>query len=244
MLACLSMSSRMLGEAFRPLLNPHFSYIMLEHHPPKISHHSPPLSSFITFQFLTQSKTNTNLKMQIKSLLLAPLVAAGFASAAPSKPVNFEVLALHPASGFHFEGLQAARGGFYLKLPNEKAVCSAKSDNTGTLQLIDGELQLYTTSSTKQKIFVDRSGMGQGVFRYTTSNSFPSRFERKGWKIDGNGNLNFNGAGLIACPGGISSSWTIWVNAGVANPGGNKNCLPFVARAITNSKPNSCKYTQ
>lgn len=183
--------------------------------------------------------------MQIKALLLAPLVAAGVVSAAPSKPVNFEVLALRSASPIHFQGLQAARGGFYLKLPNEKAVCAAKSDNTVTLQLLDGELSLYHSGSgTKQRVFVDRSGMGQGVFRYVTGDGLPRNGERKKWKIDASGDLTFNGAGLIACPHAISGSWTVWVDVGIANPGGNKDCLPFVARTAKVAKPNSCKYTQ
>ncbi|KAH6884795.1 hypothetical protein B0T10DRAFT_444729 [Thelonectria olida] len=182
--------------------------------------------------------------MQIKALLLAPLAAAGIVSAAPSKPVNFEVLALRSASDIHFQPLQAARGGFYLRLPNQKAVCAAKSDNSVTLQLIDGELQLYKSSGTRQRVFVDRSGMGQGVLRYTSGDGLPRNGERKSWKINSNGDLTFNGAGLIACPHAISNSWTVWVNAGNANPGGNKDCVPFTARTIKTAKPNSCKYTE
>ncbi|KAK7426239.1 hypothetical protein QQZ08_007269 [Neonectria magnoliae] len=184
--------------------------------------------------------------MQIKALLFAPLLASGLVSAAPSasKSEIFEILTLRSASPIHFSNVQAARNSIFLHLPDQKAVCDKKSDNAATFKLVDGELHLYRSSGTQQKLFVDRSGMGQGVLQYSTSDALPRNAERKGWKIDKNGNLNFNGAGLLACPGSISNSWSVWVDAGNSNPGGNKNCLGFTARTVKISKPNSCKYTE
>ncbi|KPM35818.1 hypothetical protein AK830_g10751 [Neonectria ditissima] len=186
--------------------------------------------------------------MQIKALLFAPLVASGLVSAAPAastKSAPFEILTLRSASPIHFNEVQAARNSIFLQLPNQKAVCDKKSDNAATFQIVDGVLHLYRSSGTQQTLFTDRSGMGQGVLQYATGDApLPRNGERKGWKIDKNGDLTFNGSGFIACPGSISNSWSVWLDAGVSNPGGNKNCLGFTARTVKVSKPNSCKYTE
>ncbi|CAM1511892.1 Fc.00g094050.m01.CDS01 [Cosmosporella sp. VM-42] len=183
--------------------------------------------------------------MHIKSLLLAPLLAASFASAAPSKEfTTFEVLTLRSASDIHFTTFQAANSNIMLKLPHEKATCKSKSDNSATFKLWDGKLYLYHEKTTPQQLFVDRSGMGQGKLGYTTDvKTTPSRWERKGWKIDKFGDLSFNGAGLLACPVG-DGSWSVWVDVGIANPGASKGCLGLVARTIKTDKPNSCTYTK
>lgn len=184
--------------------------------------------------------------MQIKAILFAPLLATGLVSAAPatSKTTTFEIMALRSASPIHFSELQAARNSIFIHLPDQKATCHTKSDNYATFKLVGDELRLYKSSGTPQKIWVDRSGMGQGVLGYSTGDSKPKNGEHKGWKIDKNGDLSFKGQGLLACPGSISKSWSVWVDTGIANPGGNKNCLGFSARTLPIAKPNSCKYTE
>ncbi|KAM5354451.1 hypothetical protein ACJ41O_001100 [Fusarium nematophilum] len=185
--------------------------------------------------------------MQIKALLLAPLVAAGVVSAAPQKSTQFEALALRSASPIHFEGIQAAKSFISLNLAKQGASCDRKSDNQATFNLVGDELFLYRKSATPQQLWVDRSGMGQGVLGYTTgAQPAPRNAERKGWKIDKNGDLTFNGAGFIACPNSSKAggSWSVWVSAGVKQPGGNKGCLGFTARTVKTTKPNSCLYTQ
>ena len=88
-------------------------------------------------------------------------------------------------------------------------------------------------------------GTGQGKLGYTTgAQPGPRNGERETFAVDDNDNLTFNGAGFIACPNAIDGAWSVWVNAGVANPGGNKDCLGFTARAVENEDPNSCVYTQ
>lgn len=64
----------------------------------------------------------------------------------------------------------------------------------------------------------------------------------KGWAVDGNDNLNFNGTGLQACPNAADGSWNIWLDS-VKEPAGQKGCLPFVARTITDTKPVKCTYS-
>ncbi|KAM0343422.1 hypothetical protein ACHAPU_008603 [Fusarium lateritium] len=189
--------------------------------------------------------------MQVKTLLLAPLVAAGV-SAAPKKadPVSkiFQGLSLRSASDIHFTYLQAAQEGFSLKLKDQKASCDrGVKENQATLHLDGDELFLYKTDNPPQQVYVDRSGMGQGRLGYTTgAQPIPRNGEQKGWAIDKSGNLQFDGVSFIACPSNEkkpSEPWSVWVSAGVANPAGNKGCLGFNVRAAEVKKPVGCLYT-
>ena len=106
---------------------------------------------------LIQYKAST---MQIKSLLLAPLVATGLVTAnpSPSKPYRFEALAFRSAIGIHFAVVQAAHSSIFLKLPKQKATYDKKTDNSATFSTVNSELFLY--GKIRQQIYVDRSGMG------------------------------------------------------------------------------------
>lgn len=184
--------------------------------------------------------------MQITAILLAPLFAAGIVSAAPKKPVRFEALALRSASPIHFNAVQASKSFLFLNRAKQGASCDKQTDNHAVFELDKGELFLYKTDNPPQQLYVDRSGMGQGLVGYTTGlQSPPSKAERKGWKIDKKGNLTFKGAPFIACPNSKKpgGSWSVWVNAGVESPAGNKRCLGFVVRAIETDTPTGCLYT-
>lgn len=124
-------------------------------------HHSSTLQQPSTPTPRTIPQPFTASKMQIKAILLTPLVAVGLVSAAPSKPYNFEIMSLRSASPIHFAGVQAAQSNIFLKLPHQNASCDHKSDNLATFSLVDGELHLYRKSATPQILYVDRSGMGR-----------------------------------------------------------------------------------
>ncbi|KAF5025350.1 hypothetical protein F66182_2561 [Fusarium sp. NRRL 66182] len=183
--------------------------------------------------------------MLFKSII-APLALVGSVSAAPQKSTKFEVMALNSGTEIHTAGLQAAKSGLALGLKDQGASCDAKSNNKATFNLVDGELFLYKTDNPPQQLYVDRSGMAQGLIRYTTGvEPAPRNAERKGWKIDKNGNLNFDGAGFIACPNSkkAGGSYSVWLSSGVSNPGGNKKCLSFSAHIGKIEKPVGCLYT-
>lgn len=194
----------------------------------------------------------TTANMQIKTLLLAPLVAAGV-SAAPKKaaPQNeiFQGLSLRSASDIHFTYLQAAQEHFSLKLKDQKASCDRNvKENQATLHLFEEQLFLYKTDNPPQQVYVDRSGMGQGIMGYTTgAQPKPKNGELKGWSIGKDGNLKFDGASFIACPNNpkkpATSSWSVWVSAGVNQPGGGSGCLPFDIKAVEIKKPVGCYYS-
>lgn len=83
------------------------------------------------------------------------------------------------------------------------------------------------------------------MVRYVTGEQSLSRYgELKGWSMDANKNLVFKGEGFVACPHSIDGSWSLWLDVGLDQPGGNKGCLGFTARTLENKKPVSCRYTQ
>ncbi|KAF9771798.1 hypothetical protein IL306_010544 [Fusarium sp. DS 682] len=187
--------------------------------------------------------------MQIKAILLTPFVAAGLVNAAATpKQTIFQGLALRSASPIHFNYLQAAEDHISLKLKKQGASCDrGVKTNEATFLLSGDELYLYKTDNPPQQLYVDRSGMGQGLLGYTTGvQGIPRNGERKGFKINKDGILQFDGSDFIACPNGKDlekTSWSVWINAGVANPGWSENCLGFSVKAAKVDKPVGCQYT-
>lgn len=85
---------------------------------------------------------------------------------------------------------------------------------------------------------------GQGKIGYLTDNTNPpAHFELKGWAIDKNENLNFNGNSLLACSGSIQNAWSVWAFTDNLTPGGNKECLGLSSRTIPVDNPVSCEYS-
>ncbi|KAF5667665.1 hypothetical protein FDENT_12060 [Fusarium denticulatum] len=200
--------------------------------------------------------------MQFKTLFAASLL--GLAAAAPAQecktgpakpsssptPKTFGLVALRSASPIHFATFSAAQNGFLLNLPKDKqnATCSGKSSGSAVFRLSEGELYLYNTGKKQQRVYTDRSGMGQGVLQYATETKdpLPESFQTKGWKIDKAGNLNFdNASGFTACRNGPDGSWTVWIQTGAAKPGNtDAECLGFNARVAEIEQPTSCVYSE
>ncbi|KAM0323745.1 hypothetical protein ACHAQA_008682 [Verticillium albo-atrum] len=189
------------------------------------------------------------------NLALPFFAAAASAAALPASTgaipagAKFNLLALRSASPVHFAEVSAAKSSLFLKLPSQNATCDdscGKSSGSATFYLNDdGGLYLYRASATPQQVFVDRSGMGQGVVGYTTGAQPPPRNgERTGWVLDEAGDLTLDGSSFIACPNSIDGAWSLWVSAGVDQPGGNEGCLGISARAVEVKNPDSCLYTE
>ncbi|CAJ2509785.1 Uu.00g056850.m01.CDS01 [Anthostomella pinea] len=188
--------------------------------------------------------------MQITKLALAA-TAAAIASARATHcgnatvPQTFGVLSIRSGTDLQYAGWAAAHTGIFDLLPDQCASCKDGSNNynTATFQLVDGVLNLYSTDQSRQQLFVDRSGMGQGKIGYTTGDdSGPRNGERKGWAVT-DGELTFVGSGFLACPGYEGGAWEIWL-AGVSDhPGFNYNCTGIGAHVVETSKPVSCLYT-
>ncbi|KAI0403979.1 hypothetical protein F4802DRAFT_569259 [Xylaria palmicola] len=177
---------------------------------------------------------------------------AGPSSTAIVPGDKFGLMALRSASPIHFAQFGAAHNSIFLNLPAQNATCHEGDQPTtadyATFTLgEDGSLYLYAEEGVpRQQLFVDRSGMGQGKLGYTTGDqSGPRNGERTAFAVDEYGDVSFNGAGFIACPNSIDGAWSVWVSAGVTNPGGNSDCLGLAARAVKIAgTPKSCEYTQ
>ncbi|KAL5356159.1 hypothetical protein BJX96DRAFT_142386 [Aspergillus floccosus] len=186
--------------------------------------------------------------MQFKNFLLATSAVASAAALPAAESTSseyFGVVAIHSTSAVQYAPFNAALSSIFAGLPNQNASCARPKEQTATFYIQDGALYLYDKSATPQEIYVDRSGMGQGKIGYTTgAQPTPRNAERKGWAIDANNHLQFDGSDLIACPNSIDGAWSIWANAGVSNPGWNKDCVSIAARVEKTSNPNGCLYTQ
>ncbi|KAF7117631.1 hypothetical protein CNMCM5793_006723 [Aspergillus hiratsukae] len=185
--------------------------------------------------------------MQIKNFILAASAAATASAAACPAPSDkyFGLVAVHSGSAVHLQPFNAALSSIFAGLKSQNASCDRPDEKYATFYLQDGSLHLYAASATPQEIFVDASGMGQGKIGYTTgAQPGPRNGERTGWAINDQNHLQFKGKDLIACPNSIDGAWSIWADAGVANPAGNKDCVSIAARVEETSNPNSCVYTQ
>jgi hypothetical protein len=190
--------------------------------------------------------------MQLTTAILSLFAAAASAapasgSACPAPTRKFGIMALRSASPIHFASVGASQNGIALNLPDNKldAKCTdGKARKDATFYIKDEELYLYGKGDVVQQFLVDRSGMGQGVVRYFTKGPTPpgGRLEVKGWAIDKNDNLAFNGTGLQACPNTVDGSWNIWLKV-VDEPAQQEGCLPFTGRTITAKKPVQCTYS-
>ncbi|KAK4188576.1 hypothetical protein QBC35DRAFT_432460 [Podospora australis] len=196
--------------------------------------------------------------MQLSSVLLSILAATG-ASAAPTSEGSgkscavparkFNIMSLRSASPIHFGQAGATQNKLVLNLPEDKADAQCTNGETrrdATFYIKDGELFLYGGKDKVQQFFVDRSGMGQGVMQYFTKGEggIPRNGETKGWAVDENDNLSFNGAGLLACPSANNTApWYVWVSAGINQPAGQQGCLGFSARTLTAATPVQCTYS-
>ncbi|KAF2106887.1 hypothetical protein BDV96DRAFT_470421, partial [Lophiotrema nucula] len=162
----------------------------------------------------------------------------------------FWVMSLRSASPVHFSHISAAYSSLFLNLVNESATCDADTSGYANLYVKDTELYLYTGTEAPQKVFVDRSGMGQGKIGYVTgaNATLGKNWETKGWRVDDwpnetfDGSLTFNGTSLQACPGGIDGGWSIWL-AIVEKPGFIEGCLGFTAAVTEIEDPIACQYT-
>ncbi|KAF4304321.1 hypothetical protein GTA08_BOTSDO08120 [Botryosphaeria dothidea] len=160
---------------------------------------------------------------------------------------TFGIMALRSASPIHFLSVVATQSGLQLG-KKQDAACDKPSDyatflldnSTAKLFLYDGPKSSY------QQLYTDRSGMGQGVLQYTRTRDQtlnPNRIETTGFVVPKDSpDLQFKDVGFLACPG-TGDIWSVWLDAGVANPGGITGCLGFSARAVDTTDPVACVYT-
>ncbi|CAO2656454.1 Nn.00g052570.m01.CDS01 [Neocucurbitaria sp. VM-36] len=158
----------------------------------------------------------------------------------------FRIMTIRSGSDIQYGSLQAANSALYVNTPAQNASCS-QAVNYASFRLSSGDLYL-NTDNPPQQLYIDRSGMGQGVIQYTTGAQGPSKnSERTGFMVDESSNLIFRdrtgqNIGLQACPNARQGGYSVWLDI-TQNPGGNSNCVGFIARALKEEKPVTCSYT-
>ncbi|CEL03473.1 hypothetical protein ASPCAL04627 [Aspergillus calidoustus] len=166
---------------------------------------------------------------------------AGTCPPPPTGPDTFGLVAINSGGPAHYAGFNAARRGLFAGYSGQNADCDDGPDSGyATFYLKDGALFLYGPAN--QQIFVDRSGMGQGIVGYTNDGETgPRNGERTGWAINADNHLQFAGSDFLACP--IDNGYRIWAAQGFQTPGGSENCVGVAARVEKISDPNSCTYS-
>jgi hypothetical protein len=184
-------------------------------------------------------------------------IAASAAATSGTIPTGypFNIVALVPSNSshpIHEHNLVATQSGLRINFSGStNTTCSNGAvPSAATFQLVRGnELFLYNTGSgaNQQQLWTDRSGMGQGALQYTrdaeqAANLNPNRIETKGWLVAEGQQLKFRGVDFIACTS-FENSWSVWLDAGVANPGFNQNCTAFIGRVAAAIEPVGCIYS-
>lgn len=191
----------------------------------------------------------------MNSNILSLIAFLGVASAAPQGHLQarttiavgdgFGLTAIRSGTDVHLSTFQAANGSFFAGMTTQGASCDAGATNANTATFWlgdDGSLHLYSSDAPFQQAYVDASGMGQGIFGYTTgAQPAPANGQEDSFALDASDNLSFNGNSFIACP--YNEGYTIWANAGVDNPAGNENCTSIAVLATKVDTPISCTYT-
>ena len=185
--------------------------------------------------------------MQFTTALLASAAALTASALPQAAPVEdgkrFGVVAIRSGSPIQNLAIQAAHADLMIGADSQGAGCDAPT-NSATFYLSKEELYLHTGGATPQKIFVDRSGMGQGNIGYITgAQPLGRNWETKGWAVSETNELKFDGTGLQACPGSPEYGWSVWLQ-GLDKPGWNENCTSISNLVVKTDNPIGCWYTQ
>ncbi|CAK3794864.1 Hypothetical predicted protein [Lecanosticta acicola] len=196
--------------------------------------------------------------MQIKNLALFAATAAALPAASTDELIHnndaFNLIAIKSGSGVQNSGIKASGGYFYIGAASQNASCdSTDASNTATFYLSNDNAYLYTASArAPQQLWVDRSGMGKGIWGYTTGAQAAGRnSERTPWTINAQSQLLFDGASPAACPqktpAGVvlPGEWSVWWDKASDNPGNNYgDCIDITLKAVKVDKPVGCHYTE
>lgn len=98
--------------------------------------------------------------MKFSSVAVAASMALT-ASAQPTAPETFGLIAIHSGSGVQNSGFNAALGSVFAGLSGQNATCEGSDDGFATFYIKDEALFLYGPSGSTQQVYVDRSGMGR-----------------------------------------------------------------------------------
>jgi hypothetical protein len=171
----------------------------------------------------------------------------------------FRLMSLRSGTPIQYGAVQASEGSLLINSPdqnNKTCIINGNRDNTTSginyasfsLDQETGSVYIYTFNPPLQ-LYVDRSGMGQGIVRYTTGvQPIGPNQERGPFKINDDGDLvlvsggTSPDVGFQACPGALGGGWMVWLT-GVEKPAGSEGCTPFTMKALKEDEPKKCLYS-
>lgn len=108
----------------------------------------------------------------------------------------------------------------------------------------DGTVFLYKHGNPPQQVWVDASGMGQGITGYSTGtqNPKPKNASYGKFHVDGDGKLTFNDTGAKACPTGEQGKWSVWFTQDPM-PANQEGCVSVNLKAYHAPARVACNYT-
>jgi hypothetical protein len=168
---------------------------------------------------------------------------AGFAIASPrstQSKANQNISTFQIAYN-RSQKVKAANNTLYIGSSKQHACCNQmNAEDAATFFLQDKELFLYSPGNPKQQVIVD-SPKCKAHARYSIGLRLDiNNKANKGWRIDSNGSLTFNGSSLMTC-GGSNLARDIFVYDDNHQP--DKSCCNLTTKATNIRHPTSCLYT-
>ena len=163
----------------------------------------------------------------------------------PGPDDKFGLIAIRSGSPVQNTGITASKGRLTVG-GKQDASCDKPDTNFATFYIdSEGSAFLYAASATPQQLWVDASGMGQGIVGYTTgAQPTPRNASRGKFAVDADGHLTFEGISAQACPtGSEDTGYSLWFST-LEKPGYNEGCLPIALRAIKADEPVGCFYSE
>ncbi|KAF2164463.1 hypothetical protein M409DRAFT_25340 [Zasmidium cellare ATCC 36951] len=189
--------------------------------------------------------------MLLQTLLaLTPLALASAIPQAPNTAIptfgdRFGITATGP--GITNIDLRAQAGRLYIGGP-QTPHCenAARQDFATFVRYSDKTLYLFKYGPPPQQVWVDASGMGQGITGYANvdgNSTAPRNASWGAWEVDeGTGEVSFEGVGAKACPTGEEGRWSLWFSESEM-PGWQSGCVDVGLRAYAAPARVACEYT-
>lgn len=191
------------------------------------------------------------MKFITATAALASIAAAAPAMvpSGPTQGIPFVIQVLRDGSPLEGMAVSAASGNLYLtKIGGDfkqGAVCDGRNTEEAFLYIYNGKLHLV--GDADQQIAVQQSEAAPGVVNYSKMGGVETT-STTGWAMGAEGQLQFQGEDLVACPSTALPNAPYVVSTmkpgGLSPCGPGGNCISFKATTGAVSDAPKCVYTQ
>ncbi|KAM3414028.1 hypothetical protein BST61_g10690 [Cercospora zeina] len=189
--------------------------------------------------------------MQYPTLALLGLAGSALAAPTPqqaasdipsfNQPFAIEV----QGAGLDNPRLRAVNGRLMIGgIQNAQCAAVRVIDTATFVTYSDKRLYMYTDSTPVQNVWVDASGMGQGITGYSTPDKAPANGSLDPFVISPEGDLTFLDSSVAkACPGLEAGQWQIWFTSN-DKPAGQDGCIDVTLKTIRTPSAVPCQYAE